>query len=688
MDRSFFLQNRSPYQSKSAGKYRNDEDLAFEDYYTDDFSNEEYIKEYQQQNAYLNKMVKQRIIFLEELQQQENIQEEKRKQLQMNLAISKSKVQGVDSDLLNLISECKSLAEETTSKQDKLLQDKTNLQKKEAETLSLLNHHKFSLQKTIEKTMNYKQIYQSLEKQYQYYKENLLCINEKQKSLQEEIKSIQDGTHLDAQLLQFTQQKQNLNEKLQSMKGNIRVYCRIRPLRQEEKIAMLQNSFKKQYEEKQQNVQNPKITPLSKASVQKGSVGKVENIKGVGSVGKIDENNPNFQQEMQIYVQNMLDIIKDDDNLLYQMTQQNRIIKTQNSQNLKLVVPFQNMKSENNIKEYSFKLEHIFEEDATQMEVFSNLQELIQSVLDGYNVCIFAYGPTGSGKTYTMQGEEDYNKWGIIPRSIEYIYSEIEKMQSYGWEHKIKIQFSEIYNETLIDLLHPDGKKDEVQDKVITQGPEEIMKLLQKGYISRKVASTDCNEYSSRSHSIFRMNLDIYNTQKQGKNPQQPLLKGSLNLVDLAGSERINQSNVAGERLKETQNINKSLTSLAAVITSLAKKETFTAFRNSKLTYYLHEYLGGKSKTLMMVNISPAPSSFYPTLTTLRFADQAKQCQNKTEQNTIGISQSQRSISPMNNQGKQSLQKNVISTPSKGGRFQNILAQSSIRNTILNSVKK
>jgi kinesin family protein C1 len=109
-------------------------------------------------------------------------------------------------------------------------------------------------------------------------------------------------------------------------------------------------------------------------------------------------------------------------------------------------------------------------------------------------VCIFAYGPTGSGKTFTMQGEEDYDKWGIIPRSIEYIFQEIAKMTHYNWSHKIKIRFSEIYNDNLIDLLHSDVKKDEVIDEEISNGPEEIMKLLLRGYEKRKVAGTDCND--------------------------------------------------------------------------------------------------------------------------------------------------------------------------------------------------
>lgn len=288
-------------------------------------------------------------------------------------------------------------------------------------------------------------------------------------------------------------------------------------------------------------------------------------------------------------------------------------------------------------KTFPFAFDKVFGPGATQDVVFEEISQLVQSALDGYRVCIFAYGQTGSGKTFTMEGgaRDNPGQAGMIPRAVQQIFETAEALREKGWSFTFEASYLEIYNETIRDLLgngSEDGGKYEIRHAngrtVVTdlqvmpvRTPEEVMGLLGKAAHNRAVAETQCNERSSRSHSVFTLRLVGENSITTEK------VDGLLNLIDLAGSERLSQSGSTGDRLKETQAINKSLSSLGDVIYALANKEAHVPFRNSKLTYLLQHSLGGNCKTLMFVNVSPARTNFQETLCSLRFATKVNSCQ-------------------------------------------------------------
>lgn len=279
-----------------------------------------------------------------------------------------------------------------------------------------------------------------------------------------------------------------------------------------------------------------------------------------------------------------------------------------------------------------FKFDRIFDQNETNVDVFEEIGQLVQSSLDGYNVCIFAYGQTGSGKTFTMLNPGD----GIIPATISHIFSWIENLKERGWHYEVSCQFIEIYNENVADLLRTGNEenlhntKHEIRHNQensttnitnVTLCPlnseEDVDSLLKRANKLRSTASTAANERSSRSHSVFIIFL------KGSNHLTNEHSEGVLNLVDLAGSERINSSQVLGERLRETQNINKSLSCLGDVVHALGSSDAakrHIPFRNSKLTYLLQYSLTGNSKTLMFVNISACVSHLNETLNSLRFA--------------------------------------------------------------------
>mmetsp|Transcript_87685 Transcript_87685/g.233422 ORF Transcript_87685/g.233422 Transcript_87685/m.233422 type:complete len:315 (-) Transcript_87685:93-1037(-) len=265
---------------------------------------------------------------------------------------------------------------------------------------------------------------------------------------------------------------------------------------------------------------------------------------------------------------------------------------------------------------------------------------------------------TGSGKTYTMSGAFDKPKFaanpsgynslavnedrGMIPRAVEMIFREKVELESRGWTYTIKVSFLEIYNEVLRDLLadpSQDGRnKLEIKQPdanariasvsnlqvIEVESEAAVQALLERARIARATAATSNNLLSSRSHSVFTMVVKGHHAATQEE------CEGALNLIDLAGSERLQTgtsalhvggaSNEPGERLRETQSINKSLSSLCDVISALANKEGHVPFRNSKLTYLLQPCLGGDCKTLMFVNCSPSKTHFQETLCSLRFA--------------------------------------------------------------------
>ncbi|PVU98319.1 hypothetical protein BB560_005688, partial [Smittium megazygosporum] len=315
-------------------------------------------------------------------------------------------------------------------------------------------------------------------------------------------------------------------------------------------------------------------------------------------------------------------------------------------------------------KSFDFSFDKVFGLLSTQEDVYHEVSQLVQSALDGYSVCIFAYGQTGSGKTYTMEGPDcpSENDLGIIPRALEQIYAETVRLSSKGWKYELNAQFVEIYNEQLYDMLqgvavgkqNPDIQNNASSDassksvksnaksrstkveikqgsdglayvsgctKVPVESADCVSKLLQKAQENRRVAATQCNERSSRSHCVFTLFITGHNSATT------ETVSSALNLIDLAGSERLSQSQSTGDRLKETQAINKSLSSLGDVIFSISNGDKHIPYRNSKLTHLLMPALGaGNSKTLMFVCINPNNKNSQETLCSLRFAAKVNSC--------------------------------------------------------------
>lgn len=276
-------------------------------------------------------------------------------------------------------------------------------------------------------------------------------------------------------------------------------------------------------------------------------------------------------------------------------------------------------------KNYPFEFDRVFTPAVQNEEIFGEISQLVQSALDGYNVCIFCYGQTGSGKTYTMSSED-----GMIPRATHMIYDTMTKLKEKSWEYTMEGSFVEVYNEELNDLLTPNdgsGRKLEIrhddarkQTNIVNcktvqlRSASSVEEILDEAQKNRSVAATKANERSSRSHSVFILKLVGENAATGER------CEGTLNLVDLAGSERLKHSQAEGDRMRETQNINKSLSCLGDVIEALGRGSSHIPYRNSKLTHLLQYSLGGNSKTLMFVMVSPMETHLKETLTSLRFA--------------------------------------------------------------------
>ncbi|XP_020699242.1 kinesin-like protein KIN-14F [Dendrobium catenatum] len=278
-----------------------------------------------------------------------------------------------------------------------------------------------------------------------------------------------------------------------------------------------------------------------------------------------------------------------------------------------------------------FSFNRVFGMNSTQAEVFADTKSLIRSVIDGYNVCIFAYGQTGSGKTYTMSGANlsVAETWGVSYRSLNYLF-DISKSRTSIVNYDVSVQMVEIYNEQVRDLLVTDGcmRRLDIRNNSQLNGlnipdaklvavtcTQDVLDLMKAGLANRSVGATALNERSSRSHSVLTIHV-------KGKElASGSILKGCLHLVDLAGSERVEKSEVTGERLKEAQHINRSLSALGDVISALAQKSSHIPYRNSKLTQVLQDSLGGQAKTLMLVHINPEINAFGETISTLKFAE-------------------------------------------------------------------
>lgn len=285
---------------------------------------------------------------------------------------------------------------------------------------------------------------------------------------------------------------------------------------------------------------------------------------------------------------------------------------------------------------YKFNFDRSFAPHEGQEEVFADVQEFVQSALDGYNVTLFSYGQTGAGKTHSMQGSGNDKMRGIIPRAIEHVGFTKMKLIEQGWEFQMKVQYVEIYNEIVRDLLN-EGEQGsmrilrdaygmtEVEGVVLMEvAPEnksEIDNIMEIAARNRSVCKTDMNAESSRSHSIFTLHLVAKNAS------QNAVLRGQLNLCDLAGSERVDRSGAQGKALAEAKNINKSLSCLSGVFTAINNKSQHVPFRDSKLTYLLQPSFSGDGKTLMMINLSPTELSHFESLSTLRFGTMVNSCE-------------------------------------------------------------
>uniref|UniRef100_A0A8C3KJA5 Kinesin family member 16B n=1 Tax=Calidris pygmaea TaxID=425635 RepID=A0A8C3KJA5_9CHAR len=289
---------------------------------------------------------------------------------------------------------------------------------------------------------------------------------------------------------------------------------------------------------------------------------------------------------------------------------------------------------------------------ACQEMVFKNLgTDVLRSAFEGYNACVFAYGQTGSGKSYTMMGNA--GDAGLIPRICEGLFSKIsEKTKRNEASFRTEVSYLEIYNERVRDLLrrkssktnnlrireHPkEGPYVEDLSKHLVQNYADVEELMDAGNINRTTAATGMNDVSSRSHAIFTINF----TQAKFDSEMPCETVSKIHLVDLAGSERADATGATGVRLKEGGNINKSLVTLGNVISALAdlsqdatnplskKKQVFVPYRDSVLTWLLKDSLGGNSKTIMIATISPADVNYGETLSTLRYANRAKNIINK-----------------------------------------------------------
>ena len=289
---------------------------------------------------------------------------------------------------------------------------------------------------------------------------------------------------------------------------------------------------------------------------------------------------------------------------------------------------------------YKFKFDRIFPPASTQEDIYNfGVKGIIDSVLDGYNGTVLAYGQTSSGKTYTMQGEMGNTAThGIIPRMIEHVFDFIHNQE--GTEFMIKVSMIEIYQEKIRDLLDLTRVNLPIREDYIkgiyVDGcseryvgcPQDVYSALKTGSNNRVQAATDMNEHSSRSHSIFMLTIN-QNNKKEGFSKV-----GKLYLVDLAGSEKLSKTGATGQTVIEAKIINKSLSTLGRVIYSLTDgRSKHVPYRDSKLTRVLQESLGGNSKTCLIITCSPSIYNEAETLSTLRFGERAKKIKNKPKIN-------------------------------------------------------
>ena len=330
---------------------------------------------------------------------------------------------------------------------------------------------------------------------------------------------------------------------------------------------------------------------------------------------------------------------------------------------------------------HTFMFDHVYDQNSTQKAVYeTTARPVVESALQGYNATIFAYGQTGTGKTFTMEGftrEGVVEARGIIPRAIEQIFGHVQRNAGPRMRFLVRASYLQIYNEQISDLLKPERSnlliREDKRRGVFVEGlsewvvrsPAEIYGLMEKGGAVRATGETKMNEVSSRSHAVFIVIAEQSETVYVDKNGdemspedfqrfmhnhgvrsekdmtrledhvKQSFKVGKLNLVDLAGSERVRLSGATGQRLEESKRINKSLAALGNVISALTdtKDRAHIPYRDSKLTRVLEDSLGGNCKTTMMAMISPALEAIVETVSTLKFANRAKNIRNEARVN-------------------------------------------------------
>jgi len=348
----------------------------------------------------------------------------------------------------------------------------------------------------------------------------------------------------------------------------------------------------------------------------------------------------------------------------------------------------------------TFQFDRVFGINSQQMDVYRAVVEpLINQVMQGYNCTVFAYGQTGTGKTFTMEGGEGRDEpgttWendptaGIVPRALAQLFDELRLQQDA--EFSVRVSYLELYNEEIFDLLsatddttrlrlYEDSAK---KGSVIIQGLEEVQvhnkrevyEILEKGSFKRKTAETLMNAHSSRSHTVFTVTVHLKESSMEG---EEVLRIGKLNLVDLAGSENIGRSGAQDKRAREAGNINQSLLTLGRVITCLVERTPHIPYRESKLTRLLQDSLGGRTKTSIIATISPAGINLEETMSTLDYAHRAKNIQNRPE---VNQKLSKKAVLKEYTEEIERLRKDLMASREKNGVFlanenyQSIIAQ-------------
>ena len=324
---------------------------------------------------------------------------------------------------------------------------------------------------------------------------------------------------------------------------------------------------------------------------------------------------------------------------------------------------------------HRFTFDRVYDQDSKQSEVYEHTAKpVVVSLLQGYNATIIAYGQTGTGKTYTMEGFSNDESRGIIPHATEDIFSYIQHCTSAKNKFLVRASYLQIYNENISDLLKPERKNLQIREdkkkgvfvedlsEWVVRSSTEIYTLMERGASVRATGATKMNEISSRSHAIFIIIVEQSETMDpneedtgeetseggpssgsgtsvvakgDGTNSRQRFKIGKLNLVDLAGSERVRYTGATGVRLEESKKINQSLSALGNVIAALtdSRGRVHIPYRDAKLTRILADSLGGNCKTTMMAMISPALEAFHESLSTLKFANRAKNIKNEAKIN-------------------------------------------------------